>query len=63
MTNEQKRDLCLALMRADSEAEVVRVLTDAGFWDNRRVWRLYGDRENNFRYDWQPAKPTRCGAR
>jgi hypothetical protein len=29
MTNEQKRDLCLALMRADSEAEVIRVLTEA----------------------------------
>lgn len=35
-------------MRADSEAEVVRILSEAGFWDNKRVWRLYGDRENNF---------------
>ncbi len=35
-------------MRADSEAEVVRTLIDAGYWDNKRVWRLYGDRENNF---------------
>jgi len=48
MNNEQKRDLCLTLMRADSEAEVVGILTAAGLWDNKRVWRLYGDRENNF---------------
>ena len=48
MNNNQKRELCLALMRADSEAEVVRILIDAGYWDNKRVWRLYGDRENNF---------------
>jgi hypothetical protein len=48
MNNDQKKELCLALMRADSEAEVVQILTKAGFWDNKRVWRLYGDRENNF---------------
>jgi len=48
MNNNQKRELCLELMRADSAAEVVRILTDAGLWDNKRVWRLYGDRENNF---------------
>jgi hypothetical protein len=48
MNNNQKKDLCLALMRADSEAEVVQILTKAGLWDNKRVWRLYGDRENNF---------------
>ncbi len=48
MNNEQKRELCLSLMRADSEADVVEVLGTAGLWDNKRVWRLYGDRENNF---------------
>ncbi|MBI5775164.1 MAG: hypothetical protein HZA89_15685 [Verrucomicrobia bacterium] len=48
MNNEQKRDLCLALMRADSEAAVIGILTAAGLWENKRVWRLYGDRENNF---------------
>ena len=48
MNNEEKRELCLALMRADSEADVVGVLNAAGLWNNKRVWRLYGDRENNF---------------
>lgn len=48
MNNYQKKQLCHALMHADSEAEVIRVLTDAGYWNDKRVWRLYGDRENNF---------------
>ena len=48
MNNNQKKELCLALMRADSEAEVIRILTDAAYWNDKRVWRLYGDRENNF---------------
>src|SRR6266436_40953 len=48
MNNNQKKELCLALMWADSEKEVVQILTDAGYWENKRVWRLYGDRENNF---------------
>jgi len=48
MNNNQKKELCLALMRADSEKEVIQNLIDAGYWENKRVWRLYGDRENNF---------------
>ena len=48
MNNEEKRELCLVLMRAESEAEVVGILNTARLWDNKRVWRLYGDRENNF---------------
>lgn len=48
MNNNQKKQLCLALMQADSEAEVIRLLSDVGYWDDKRVWRLYGDRENNF---------------
>lgn len=48
MDNEQIKDLCLSLMRADSEEEVVTVLKDAGYWDNSQVWRYYGDNENNF---------------
>src|SRR5437588_3281923 len=48
MNNEEKRELCLSLMRADSESDVVGILNAAGVWENKRVWRLYGDRENNF---------------
>lgn len=48
MNNDEKRDLCLSLMQANSEADVVSVLTASDYWENRRVWRLYGDRENNY---------------
>jgi hypothetical protein len=48
MTNAQAKELCLALMKADSEQEVIALLKDAGFWDNRDLWRYYGDYENNY---------------
>jgi hypothetical protein len=48
MNSEQAKSLCLSLMNADSEAEVIKILTAAGFWDNQDVWRYYGDNENNF---------------
>jgi hypothetical protein len=48
MNNDEKRRFCLELLHADSESEIVRVLSETGLWENKRVWRLYGDRENNF---------------
>ncbi len=43
-----EKGLCLALMHADTEDEVVRILADAGYWSNDAAWRLLGDNENNF---------------
>jgi hypothetical protein len=48
MTNAQVKELCLALMKGDSENEVIELLKAAGFWDNRELWRHYGDYENNY---------------
>jgi hypothetical protein len=48
MTNEQAKKLALALLKADSEAEVVELLKAAGFWDKPEAWRLVGDRDGNF---------------
>lgn len=45
--NEKTEQLCLALMKADTEDEVVEILKDAGYWDNRDVWRDLGDKPNN----------------
>lgn len=39
---------CLDLLSADSEEEVVQILQRAGYWDDANMWRLFGDRENNF---------------
>jgi len=48
MTNENLKNLCLKLVAADTEDEVITILKDAGYWDNPYVWRYYGDQENNF---------------
>ena len=48
MTNDQTKKLALALLKADSEAQVIELLKVAGFWDKPEVWRLVGDRDGNF---------------
>lgn len=40
--------LCLALLHADTEAEVVDILTEAGLWDNPELWRDLGDEPENY---------------
>jgi hypothetical protein len=48
MKEDMINTLCFNLMKADSEDEVIKLLTEAGYWDNRTVWRFYGDYENNY---------------
>ena len=43
MNDVQAKELCLALMKADSEDEVIWLLKEAGFWDMQPYWRFYGD--------------------
>lgn len=46
--NDMIKKLCLDLMHADSEDDVVDILKDSGYWDNPACWRNYGDYENNY---------------
>jgi hypothetical protein len=48
MTNGQIRDLCIALLHAETEDEVIGLLKTAGYWDQPSFWRHYGDLENNW---------------
>jgi len=48
MNNDQIKQLCLSLMKADTENEVITILKKVGYWDNRSVWRFYGDFGNNY---------------
>ena len=48
MAERDHQGLCLALMHADSEREVVRLLTEAGYWSNEAAWRWLGDQEYNY---------------
>lgn len=49
MDSEKVKQFALDLLHADSESEVVKLLKDAGYWDNPSCWRLLGDDENNFK--------------
>ena len=42
------QQLCLDLLRADTEEQVIRILRDEGYWDDPEVWRPFGDKDDNF---------------
>ncbi len=46
--NDDCKKLCLDILAADTEADVIALLNTAGLWSSPFAWRLYGDRENNF---------------
>jgi hypothetical protein len=43
-----QKQLCLNLLQANSEEEVINILKTTSYWDSPNDWRLFGDRENNF---------------
>ncbi len=47
-SNSDKKNFCIELMKADSEEKVIKLLSDAGYWDEPNAWRYYGDRASNF---------------
>ncbi len=48
LSNNEAKTLCLSLLLADTEEEVIQILKSKGYWDNSSAWRLYGDKEGNF---------------
>ena len=48
LNNNDSRVLCMDLLHAESEDAAVRVLKEAGYWEDPKSWRLYGDSESNF---------------
>jgi hypothetical protein len=48
MNQKQTQELCLELLHADTETEVIDILRRNGCWDDPNAWRLYGDKEGNF---------------
>ena len=49
MKNDDRKELCLSLLKADAEDEVIEILKKEGYWDDPSVWRLYGDQEGNYK--------------
>jgi hypothetical protein len=48
MDSRDYQRLCLRLLQAESEDEVVRILRQFGYWDRPEAWRYYGDNEGNY---------------
>ena len=48
MQNDAVQDLCMQLIHADSEKEVIDLLKKAAFWDEPTCWRYYGDKPENW---------------
>lgn len=46
--NKNLKALCLKLMRADTENEVICILEKAEFWHDDSSWRWLGDAEHNY---------------
>jgi hypothetical protein len=42
------QELCLALLQADTEADVIALLKKAGYWTDSAAWRFYGDKPRNY---------------
>ena len=45
---DSNKELCLNLLKEDTEEQVINLLHQAGYWDNPDVWLPYGGRDNNF---------------
>lgn len=48
MNNDDIKSLCISLMNSETEDEVIAILKKAGYWDDPKYWRLYGDTESNW---------------
>jgi hypothetical protein len=45
---EEIKNLCIGLLKADTETEVIQLLSNADLWDDQAKWRDLGDNENNY---------------
>ncbi len=43
-----EKELCLSLMKAETENEIINILTKEGYWNEPKHWRLYGDSSSNY---------------
>lgn len=46
--SENSKHLALNLAKADSEKEVIELLTNAGYWDNDSAWQEFGGNPMNY---------------
>jgi hypothetical protein len=46
-TTFDTKEFCLRLLKCELEEEVVAILKEYSYWDDRSVWKPYGDIQNN----------------
>ncbi len=46
--NQKNYQLCMDLLYADSEKEVITILQNHGYWDDNTKWKVFDDNENNY---------------
>lgn len=46
--SDKNKDLCLALMHAETEEDIIEYLSIEGYWDDSDAWMPVGGNENNF---------------
>lgn len=46
-TTFDTKEFCLRLLKCELEEEIVAILKEYGYWDDRSVWKPYGDIQNN----------------
>ena len=44
----QLKDLCLSLIKCESEEEVIDILKKENYWDDSENWQFFGGDENNY---------------
>ena len=42
------QQICMDLLQANTEERVIDILRREGYWDDPKVWRSFGDRDDNF---------------
>lgn len=48
MQGTDVKELCLRILKSDSEAKVIPLLREADLWEQDEAWRYYGDIESNY---------------
>jgi len=48
MDNNEIKKLCLNLMNAKNSLEVVELLKNKNLWDDKTLWKNYGNKEGSY---------------
>ncbi len=48
MNNNEIKNLCIKLMNAKNSPEVVDLLKEKNLWDDKSLWKLYGNKEGSY---------------